>query len=437
MIPAWRPRSIRVRLTLWYATVVIAALALFAGGVFAFLRHNLHAHLHRDLVDDLEIAEEMLEWNDTGQIVWRVEPDDDDEELLAGRWLEVRSPSGQLLYTRPGPIPANARVRRLKQSVSVGGVRVVLVAARSLDPLRQELAGLLAGMAVALPLAALLAGSGGYALARRALRPLSAMAERARAITSERLGERLVADDPRDELGELAAVFNEMLARLQRSFDELRRFTADASHELRTPLTAMRAVGEVALREPREDREYREVIASMLEEADWLARLVEGLLTLSRADSGNVVLRREQVDLGELARDVAAHLGVLAEEKRQAIAVVASETVAVRADRTVMRRALINLVDNAIKYTTDGGSIGIVVRRELGRPTIEVLDTGPGIGTEHRERIFDRFYRIDKARPRDGVGLGLAIARWAIETNGGRIDVDSTNGRGSTFRITF
>ena len=437
MSRAWAPRSIRVRLTVWYAAALTVAMTLYGGGVFVFLRHNLYVHLERDLRDDIEVAEGMLERTETGRIAWRAAPDEDDEELMAGRWLEVRSPAGELLYARPRPIPPRARVRRLSEAESLGGQPIVLVAARSEDPLRRELAELFAGMAVGLPLAAVLAALGGYALARRALGPLSDMAERARAITPDRLGERLVAEDAQDELGQLAAVFNAMLARLERSFDELRRFTADASHELRTPLTAMRAVGEVALREPRKGEEYREVIGSMLEEADRLARLVEGLLTLSRADGGNVVLRRERVDLAELAREVAAHLGVLAEEKRQAIAVVASEPVDVQADRMVMRRALINLVDNAIKYTPEGGSVGILVRREPGGPTIEVVDTGPGIGTEHRERIFDRFYRIDKARPRDGVGLGLAIARWAVETNGGQIDVECANGRGSTFRITF
>jgi heavy metal sensor kinase len=434
---AWAPRSIRARLTIWYALALAAALTLWAGGVFAFLRHDLYAHLERDLLDDIEVAEGMLERSETGRIGWRAEPDEDDEELMAGRWLEVRSPAGEVLYARPRPIPSDARVRRASETVSLGGQPVVLVAARSEDPLRRELAELLGGMAIGLPLAAVLAALGGWALARRALRPLSDMAQRARAITPDRLGERLVAEDPRDELGQLAVVFNEMLARLERSFDQLRRFTADASHELRTPLTAMRAVGEVALREPREGREYREVIGSMLEEADRLARLVEDLLTLSRADGGKVTLRRERVDLAELAGEVAAHLGVLAEEKRQVIAVVAPEPVDVQADRLVMRRALINLVDNAIKYSPEGGSVGILVRRAPGGPIVEVVDTGPGIGTEHRERIFDRFYRIDRARPRDGVGLGLAIARWAVETNGGHIDVECANGRGSTFRITF
>jgi heavy metal sensor kinase len=437
MSRAWAPRSIRVRLTVWYAVALTVAMTLYGGGVLVFLRHQLYVHLEGDLRDDIEVAEAMLERTESGRIAWRAAPDEDDEELMAGRWLEVRSPAGELLYARPRPIPSHARVRRLSETESVGGLPLVLVAARSEDPLRQELAELLAGMAVGLPLAAVLAALGGYALARRALRPLSDMAERARAITPDRLGERLVAADARDELGQLAAVFNAMLARLERAFDELRRFTADASHELRTPLTAMRAVGEVALREPRKGEEYREVIGSMLEEADRLAHLVEGLLTLSRADGGNVVLKRERVDLAELAREVTAHLGVLAEEKRQVIAVVASEPIDVQADRMVLRRALINLVDNAIKYTPEGGSVGIRVRREPAGPTIEVVDSGPGIGTEHRERIFDRFYRIDKARPRDGVGLGLAIARWAVETNGGQLDVECASGRGSTFRITF
>src|SRR5438045_8030275 len=148
----------------------------------------------------------------------------------------------------------------------------------------------------------------------------------------------------------------------------------------------------------------------MLEEADRLARLVEGLLTLSRAVGGNVVLTRERVDLAELAREVAAHLGVLAEERRQAIAVIASEPVDVQADLMVMRRALINLVDNAIKYTPEGGSVGIRVRREPGGPTVEVVDTCPGIGSEHRERTFDRFYRIDKPPHAAGRGPGLASA---------------------------
>src|SRR5437870_3357779 len=190
----WRRRSIRVRLTLWYAAALSAVLALYAGGVFAFLRHSLSEDLDGGLRDDREVA--------------------------------------------------------------------------------------------GLPLAVGIAAISGYCLARRVLAPVSSMLERARTITAERLGERLPVENPGDELGQLAAVFNDAFARLERSFEQLRRFTADASHELRTPLTAMRSVGEVGLREHRDAAAYREIIGSMLEEADRLGRLVEGLLTLSRADGG-------------------------------------------------------------------------------------------------------------------------------------------------------
>jgi len=265
------------------------------------------------------------------------------------------------------------------------------------------------------------------------------MADRARTITAERLGERLPVENPGDELGQLADVFNDAFARLERSFEQLRRFTADASHELRTPLTAMRSVGEVGLREHREAAAYREIIGSMLEETDRLGRLVEGLLTLSRADGGSVSLSREGVDLAELARDVAAHLGVLAEEKHQSVTVDAPEPVPASVDRLVIRPALINLVDNAVKYMPPGGKVRIVVRNGGRGPIIDVVDTGPGIPPEHRDHVFDRFYRIDRARSRDlgGAGLGLSIARWAVEAHGGRIDLDSAEGRGSTFRITL
>src|SRR5205809_1634 len=340
MTSGWRQRSIRVRLTLWYAAALSAVLALYAGGVFAFLRHSLSADLAGGLRDDRDAAEQLRE--------------------------------------------------------------------------------LLMIMGAGLPLAVGIAAMGGYFLARRALAPVSRMLERARTITAERLGARLPVENPGDELGQLAAVFNDAFGRLERSFEQLRRFTADASHELRTPLTAMRSVGEVGLREHREAAAYREIIGSMLEETDQLGRLVEGLLTLSRADGGNALLKREGVDLAELARDVAAHLAVLAEEKRQSFAVQASGPVPAWVDRVVIRQALINLVDNAIKYTPPGGSVRIVVRDGAPGPTIEVADTGSGIPPEHRDPVFDRFYRIEKARASHlrWAGLGLAMGRWAVEAHG-------------------
>jgi heavy metal sensor kinase len=439
MMRWWRHRSIRVRLTLWYAAALSAVLALYAAGVFAFLRHSLSADLDQRLSDDREVAEQMLERTAGGAIGWRAEPEDDDDDAAGGRWLEVRNPEGTLLYARPSGIPADIPVRRLSAPYTIDGLPVVLRVARSEEPLRHELRELLGIMGAGFPFAIAIAGLGGYVLARRALAPLGRMADRARTITAERLGERLPVENPGDELGQLAAVFNDTFARLERSFEQLRRFTADASHELRTPLTAMRSVGEVGLREHRDAVAYREIIGSMLEETDRLGRLVEGLLTLSRADGGNVSLTREDVDLAELGRDVAGHLGVLAEEKHQSLTVDASGPVAAWVDRLVIRQALINLVDNAVKYTPPGGKVRIAVRNGGRGPTIEVVDTGPGIPPDHRDRIFDRFYRIDKARSRDlgGAGLGLSIARWAVEAHRGRIDLDSVEGGGSRFRITL
>jgi heavy metal sensor kinase len=263
------------------------------------------------------------------------------------------------------------------------------------------------------------------------------MAERARTITADHLGRRLPVDDPEGELGQLAIVFNDTLARLERSFAELRRFTADASHELRTPLTAIRSVGEVGLRGHRDDHAYREIIGSMLEEADRLTRLVDTLLVLSRADADALRLRLERIDVRALTDEITAQLEVLAEEKRQVLSIEAPARIEVVADRIILRQALLNLLDNAIKYSPEGGHIRVIVGQRTGLATIEVVDNGPGIAPEHREAIFRRFYRVDPARTRNagGAGLGLCIARWAVELHGGRIELESEEGKGSTFRI--
>ena len=458
----WRFRSVRVRLTLWYAGTLAVLLALYAGGVFVFLRHNLFTELDRRLHDDFELAEQMLERPDDGGIRWRADEHHHEEDGGDENWLEVWNPAGQLLYRRAAfegagegapsslfplersgyasvVLPGNVPVRVLGRSYVIEGLPVVIRVARSEARLRHEINELLVILGFGFPVAVGIAACGGYALARRALAPVGRMADQARTITAERLSERLPVITPDDELGHLATVFNETFARLERSFEQLRRFTADASHELRTPLTVIRSVGEVGLREHHDERAYREIIGSMLEEADRLGRLVDSLLTLSRADAGQVKLRLERMDLAELAHEVVNHLGVLAEEKRQFLTVEASVPVHATADRLVLRQAVINLVDNAIKYSPEGGRVRVLVRDQSYGPTLEVIDTGPGIAAEHREHIFDRFYRVDKARSRElGVtGLGLAIARWVVEAHGGRIELESEEGKGSTFRITL
>ena len=253
-------------------------------------------------------------------------------------------------------------------------------------------------LVLGLPLPWLAAGVGGYVLARRALAPIERMTTHARTITAERLNDRLPVDNPDDEMGRLAGVFNQTLGRLEQSFEQMRRFTADVSHQLRTPLTAIRSVGEVGLRAGRRDEAgYRAIIGSMLEETDRLAVLVDRLLTLSRAEMHQATLAPDSVNLVELAEDVVGHLGVLAEEKGQSLSIEAEGAPTAVVDRVVLRQALINLVDNAIKFTPTGRA-GVV----SGCPAATALRSStcqirvPVFRQTSQERIFDRFYRGDE-----------------------------------------
>ena len=258
-------------------------------------------------------------------------------------------------------------VRLLTSPRKIADTRVVIQVARLENDMRDQLRRLVAILGFGLPLGVAVAGVGGYLLARRALAPVEGMAERARSITAERLSERLPENNPDDERGHLATVVHETLGRLESSVEQMRRFTADVSHELRTPLTAIRTVGEVGLRERRDGAGYRGVISSMLEEVDRLRGLIDRLLILSRAESGQIRLNREPVDLAELADEVVAQLGVLAEEKGQTLTVNKSPAWGL-ADRSVLRQSIVNLVDNAIKYTPAGGRIQVSLSVSLRPP---------------------------------------------------------------------
>jgi heavy metal sensor kinase len=456
-----RPRSVRVRMTLWYTAVLACVLVAYAVTVFLFLRHALYRDLDRRLHDDLDLVQEEVEATDDGRLVWRGSghPDEAEESAtVRGRWLEIWSREGQLLLRSAtgdplalgapdgaadaGPVSLRhgaARVRVASGVRAIAGVPVMVRAARSEEEVRHELQELLVIQGIGLPVALALAAAGGYHLARRALRPVARMVDKARWISAERLGERLPVENARDELGLLAAAFNDTFGRLESSFDQLRRFTADASHELRTPLTALRSVGEVGLQERPDDKLFAEVVGSMLEEVDRLTRLVDTLLTLSRADAGQVRLAHEPVDLTRLARNVVQHLGDLAEDKGQQLEVEADGAVEVRGDWLVLRQALVNVLDNAIKYSPLGTPIRVRIGRDGDSAWVSVSDRGPGIAEEDRERIFERFYRVDKARSREqgGAGLGLALAKWGVETHRGRIELETELGRSSTFRIVL
>jgi heavy metal sensor kinase len=292
-------------------------------------------------------------------------------------------------------------------------------------------------MAAVFPVALLLAGGGGWMLARRALRPVDQIAETARRISAEHLGGRLKEIGTGDELDKLTRTLNEMLARLEAAFSEIRRFSADASHELQTPLTILKGEMEVALRAPRSPEEYQRILKSSLEEIDRIVHLVGGLLLLARADAG--VLRREsrRVDFTQLLEEFYGQAKALAQRKAVNLLLGEMEPLATQGDYELLKRLLFNLIDNGIKYTPGGGRVTVSLRRQGEWIALKVSDTGIGISPEEQGEIFQRFYRSAEARSlsEGGAGLGLCIARSIAEAHGGRIEVESSPGKGSTFTV--
>jgi heavy metal sensor kinase len=451
------PTSVRFRLAIWYAGAMVVVLGIYAGCLLWFVNTGASRALDNRLRGDFRWAAEMAEQKPDGSLTWFEGATGDDEDAP---WLQVWNPDGTLMYrtavAERQPLAESEALARqadnhivavptptvpyrvLSGRSRIAGRPVVLQVARSEAGMRRTIRDLLITLILSLPIAVAAAGVGGYSLARRALKPVDQIAERAHSITADRLNERLPVGNPEDELGRLATVVNEMLGRLQSSFEQMRRFTGDVSHELRTPLMAMRSVGEVALRDRHNEASYRATIGSMLEEVDRLSFLVDRLLTLSRAEAGLMKPSVDVVDLHALADEVVSHLGVLAEEKHQSLTIERSGVGRGVGDRVVLRQALINLVDNAIKYTPPGGQIRIRICDAANGPAVDVIDSGPGVAAEAATRIFDRFDRGQQPeRDQSGSGLGLAIAKWAVEVSGGRLSLESAAGRGSTFRIAL
>ena len=449
----WRSHSVRVQLTLWNVAAMTLLLAVYAGAILAYVGRSASQLLNQQLRSDFQWATVMVEQTPEGGVTWNGE-----EAIEEHPWLQVWGADGKLLF-RNGValgqpdvgldlpnLPDDATVsvatgdgvplRVLSRRGEIAGNPVVIQVGRSEQAMREQIRTVALILLLGLPVAVATAGIGGYVLARRALAPIERMTERAETITAERLSDRLPVSNPDNEMGRLATMFNATLARLEESFEQMRRFTADVSHELRTPLTAIRSVGEVGLRGRRDEAGYRTVIGSMLEEVDRLAGLVDRLLTLSRADTGVTTRSIEPVVLKELAERVVGDLAVLAEEKSQQVVVEAHGSPRGLGDRLMVRQALINLVDNAIKFAPAGSAIVIRVGESAADATVDVIDRGPGIPAAAREHIFDRFFRASSA-PADvvGTGLGLSIAKSAVETSGGTLTLEHTDEHGSTFRI--
>jgi heavy metal sensor kinase len=442
-----RASSVRVRLTLWYTLVLGLIILVFSVSVYFFVQGRLFQQLDRRLAEDFsvidgDVSEENAEVPD-------FEPEGSTMlfQLVRDKSVYYQSrlyaSSGLPTFTNPQsdkPLTvrtASGKRFRLMTGTTKNGL--LLTIAQDEEGVRSNLDTLLVILALALPSALVLAAWGGYIMAGRLLRPVGAMADKAESIGAENLAERLPVENPEDEFGRLAAVFNRTLARLENAFERLRRFTADASHELRTPLTAIQSVGEVALQGEPDAEAYRDSIGSMLEETARLTHLVESLLLLTRADSGRLQVSRQAHDVSRLVEKAVEDMRIMADEKNQRLTKELGPGLQARVDEGTLRRALVNILDNAIKYTPRGGAISVKLGPADGGLTIEVTDSGPGIPAEHRERIFDRFYRVEKDRPREdgGAGLGLAIARWAVEANGGRLELESRENAGSTFRIVL
>ena len=457
----WQRRSVRFRLALWYAAATALVLIAFAWFVYEVIEHRLGAEIDRQLRIDFDLIEAQLGIDPQGKVQWKVRGAHGDEGFARiSAWFDVWSENRELLL-RHWPVPEEnikdalpppqnstlkfmtlelehglfARV--MERPGRVQGLSVIIRVFRDQTEMRRTLSEIVEVSVLGFPLAVALSAIGGYLVATRSLAPLDAMARQARHITSESLSKRLPNPNPNDELGRLASVFNETLSRLEASFTELQRFTADASHELRSPLTALRAVGEVALRDGCDPAMLRETIASMLEEAQRLTDLVDALLTLARMDTTKTAAAREEVNIAALFEEIRDQFEVLASEKRQTLAVASDHNVTVLTDRTLLRLALVNLVHNAIRHSPSNSQISLNAARRANKIDISVKDSGPGIAPEYHERIFERFFRVDRARSRarGGAGLGLAIAKQAVERNGGRITLESDADHGSLFRI--
>ncbi len=459
-----RPRHLRTRLTVWYVSMLAGLLVLAWGGTCGLLFWQLRTQLDHFAIQEIETVEGLFYFTPDGQLHMREDYHNHPESKdVIDRYLEVLSPDGAILLRNQrmgnfslggavfsgegvgGYSPRTAHLsdgtpmRLVSRAHVLDGRPILIRLAHSEEPLLLRMKDLLLASLLVLPVILAAAGFAGYSLARRALSPIEEMARRAQEITPERLNARLANDYSDDELRQLAAVFNETLERLEKAFEQLRRFTADASHELRTPLAMIRSVGEVGLQKDGTRAEYRDIVGSMLEEVNRLTSLLDNLLTISRADAGHLQLHRSTVPVLPLVREAASLFEVLVEERAQRLTVTGDERAQVEGDRVFLRQAFVNVIHNALKYSPASGEICVRVASREDRVTVEIQDQGPGIPEEDQPRVFDRFYRVDKARWREsgGAGLGLAIVKWAVEAHGGTVTRESTASHGCLFRISL
>jgi heavy metal sensor kinase len=452
--------SVRTRLTLWYAGVLALSLIAFAFLIYYAAAASFHQRQDESLLSTaqtvasayVEEFEEQKSLTKAGEVVLA-------ELAFPNRSVQVTDSNGLSMASTnvsrsAGPLPSAAlseAKQRGSSFASLNGWRVAIVpissnqelgfatVAEPLSVIDDALRTLRRDFFAGVPIVLLLASAGGYFLARKSLSPIASMDRQTKRISAGSLSSRLDVIDPRDELGSLAITINDLLTRLESSFKEQQRFIADASHELRTPLAVLRSETEVALNKTRTVEEYQESLSLIKDEAERLSRIVEDLFILARQplDTPHSLIK-EPVLLNDAVRDCARAAQVLATRKGVRLETENDQhSIVLQGDGELIKRMILNLLDNAVKYTPKDGEINISLVRQNGNAQIVVRDTGIGISKADQSHVFDRFYRVDKARSRSlgGAGLGLSIASWIVEAHNGQISVESTPNQGSKFTV--
>jgi len=460
-------RSLRFRMTAWYAGLLVGALLLFGVSVYVGLERYLNLTLQGMLASECRgIGTELLSQLPGKNADWlATEINEAYAPEVNSRFIRVSRDGAGVIYLSgapkdggfdarqiPFPPPRGDKKEGSRQIRLASGQELLVDTMTFTTPDRSHfvvesgmpyqqiqvvLHGLLLTLALYTPFIVLLAVGGGYWLMRRSLEPVDEITERAEGITSTNLSERLPVIRTGDELERLSAALNRMIARLEDSFQHINRFSADASHELRTPLTILQLELEGIVHNHSLSELLEEQIGSALEETERMSRIVESLLTISRLDAGETKLDKLPLDLGALVTSTTGEMSILAREKSLALRTCAEDEIWVAGDRTCLQQVIVNLIHNAIKYTPDGGTVDVRVRGDVGKAILEVVDNGEGIPTLAISHVFDRFYRVDKARSRasGGAGLGLSIVKSICAAHGAEVHVSSQEGRGSCFRV--
>lgn len=456
-------KSLRLRLTLWYLAFFSLLMLLFSMFLYGLLSRSVVSRLDERLSSEVNTAASLFqaELEELNGDVPKAAAETIEEMRPRGILLAVFGDRRLLAASAPAQVDVldaviaqalggaatdlASDIPRLGKNGSraatyrfrSGGRTVVTLAVASLDSVAADLQRLRRTLYLSLGLLLLIAGAGGFALASRSMAPLGWMAGQAREITGSSLHRRLEIGSAAEELTLLAASFNDLLARLDQSFETMRRFVADASHELRTPLAVIHGEADVALAKDRPASEYRDSLAVILDESRRLSRLVDDLLNLARADAGHVKLNTAELYLDDLVAECCRSIEPVAAARGLALDCQCPEDVSFQGDEELLRRMILNLLDNAVRYTPPGGKISVVLETENPDLLLSVSDTGAGILPEAAPHVFERFYRADKARSRHegGFGLGLSIVKWIAEAHNGSVEVTSRPGAGSTFFV--